>query len=204
MNNPNGVLYSLKHQCWEDAVVASVDDLFRFNNDFFKTSSSLDQEASFHLDNVNKTIDKYIDSKFYLNQEDNEDAKSIHQNYIYMLSNSAIELSRVLCDNRDGFDIFKSILIDTLIRKQRDYGPTNINKFGITGIIIRMYDKVGRLTNLSSSNKKIEIEETLFDTALDLVGYCAIANMWINNTFNTPMISSKEETGNDNNCCNSR
>lgn len=189
MQDINTVVEKPKPQCWEDAAAEAVEELFGFSS-LFSNSVSLKHESD-HLKDIHEVIDRYIDSKTYLNQDFDDRTRSKHQSFLYIIAHSAIKLAEELCEDSLGIDIFKTILVDTLIRKQRDYGPSNITKFAITGIVIRMYDKIGRLTNLSSSKKSSSIDETLFDTALDLIGYCAIAHMWINGTFPLPM--QKEE-----------
>lgn len=188
MMHSDTVVEKLEPQCWEDAAIKAVDELFTFSNlsTLILKHVSLTYTSD-NLENINKTINLYIDSKTYLNQNSDEQTKSDHQTFIYTIAHSAIKLTEELCKDSLGIDIFKSILVDTLIRKQRDYGPSNITKFAITGIVIRMYDKIGRLSNLSLTGKDASINETLFDTTLDLVGYCSIAHMWINGTFPLPM-----------------
>lgn len=73
-------------------------------------------------------------------------------------------------------------VIATLCKKQHDYGHGNINRFGIYGVIVRLSDKIERLDNLN----KIDTphNESKQDTLLDVVGYCVIALMLMDNTFN--------------------
>jgi hypothetical protein len=77
----------------------------------------------------------------------------------------------------------------TLIRKQRDYGPENIRRFGRQGLMVRMHDKVARLENLLLSNDgggKPQ-NESIQDNLLDVVGYAAIGIMWESMTFLMPL-----------------
>jgi len=87
-------------------------------------------------------------------------------------------------------------ITDILIRKQKDYGPKNIMMFGLTGIIVRMYDKIARLENLinksagniqTATNKNSVNGETLIDTLIDIIGYSTIGLMLIDNTFTSEM-----------------
>ncbi len=74
-------------------------------------------------------------------------------------------------------------MTELLIRKQHDYGHDNINGFGFTGLVVRLSDKVARLTNLT--NKTADpLNESVLDTWLDIVGYCVIAEMLFAETFN--------------------
>lgn len=72
-------------------------------------------------------------------------------------------------------------VFQTLCSKQHDYGHENINKFGLYGIIVRLSDKVERYANLKNKYAK---NESVFDTLLDIVGYCVVALMLIDETFN--------------------
>ena len=81
----------------------------------------------------------------------------------------------------------KDEMIATLIRKQKDYGPENISRFGNIGLLIRMHDKIARLENIYAKcewdfNKAIAVnavsDETIIDTLIDIMGYSAIAIMW--------------------------
>ena len=72
-------------------------------------------------------------------------------------------------------------VFQTLCNKQHDYGHENINKFGTYGVIVRLSDKVERYANLKNKHAK---NESVFDTLLDIVGYCVVALMLIDQTFN--------------------
>lgn len=57
-----------------------------------------------------------------------------------------------------------------LAQKDKAYGPNNLLKFGATGIMIRMSDKMARLENLLEKNCD-SFDESVEDTLLDLIGY---------------------------------
>lgn len=61
-------------------------------------------------------------------------------------------------------------------KKQHDYGPENISKFGEAGVVIRLYDKVARLINLSRRDEKPS-NEAVEDTWRDVLGYGVIGLM---------------------------
>lgn len=71
---------------------------------------------------------------------------------------------------------------ELLVSKQEDYGHHNILMFGLTGVAIRMCDKIARLINLVNSGTPAK-NESLMDTWHDLVGYSVIAQMLWNETF---------------------
>ena len=67
----------------------------------------------------------------------------------------------------EGLELFK--------KKNADYGDSFAN-YGPIGVIVRMGDKINRLSNIS--NNKIEIvDESMRDTLIDLHNYAAMAIM---------------------------
>lgn len=72
-------------------------------------------------------------------------------------------------------------ICDVIARKQHDYGHGNILKFGLTGIVVRISDKVERIKNLQA--KGVEGHEPEVDAWLDIVGYSLIAIMLQEGTF---------------------
>lgn len=95
-------------------------------------------------------------------------------------------------DNNVHLYSYKNKIKTTLVKKQRDYGSKNIEKFGINGIVIRIHDKIARLENLLGKNLSAE-NEPLQDTLLDIVGYSIIALMWNNNYFMAPLVEKSDE-----------
>ena len=66
-----------------------------------------------------------------------------------------------------------------LIKKHSDYGPKNISQSPggpLNGLRVRMWDKTARINNLLDSNVQPS-NESLRDSFLDLLNYCAIAMM---------------------------
>lgn len=64
-----------------------------------------------------------------------------------------------------------------LIRKHKDYGPKNISHSpggALNGLRVRMWDKTARINNLLDSGVQPS-NESLRDSFLDLLNYCAIA-----------------------------
>lgn len=74
-------------------------------------------------------------------------------------------------------------MVETLCRKQHDYGHGNINRFGLMGVLVRMSDKVERFMNLGLTGRTA-MNESTHDTLLDIVGYSVIALMLLDDTFN--------------------
>lgn len=77
-------------------------------------------------------------------------------------------------------------VLSTVIAKQTDYGHGNILRHGITGINVRMCDKVERIKNLQKRGGNA-VNEPLADSWLDLVGYSIIAVMLLDGTFELPL-----------------
>ena len=71
-------------------------------------------------------------------------------------------------------------MIATLCSKQHDYGHGNINRFGLKGITVRLSDKIERYKNLEGREAK---NESTCDTLVDIVGYCVVALMYLDETF---------------------
>ncbi len=68
---------------------------------------------------------------------------------------------------------------DTLVKKQNDYGPTNISRSPggpLNGLRVRIHDKVSRINHLIDSGVTPE-NESLKDSFLDLANYSIIAMM---------------------------
>ena len=77
---------------------------------------------------------------------------------------------------------------ETLWRKQHDYGPENIARFGRQGLMVRMHDKVARLENLLENGRSPAVQgEAERDTLMDIVGYSTIGMMWENQAFLLPL-----------------
>lgn len=60
-----------------------------------------------------------------------------------------------------------------LDKKHLDYGPGNIARFGLRGIVVRMNDKIERLATLTDGNKEVHFE-SIEDSLRDLANYAVI------------------------------
>lgn len=84
---------------------------------------------------------------------------------------------------------------DLVIRKQRDYGPKNIMNSVVSpelSIAVRLNDKLARLANLIQSGATPE-NESLRDTADDIIGYGLVLKMVIDGTFTHPLEDAEYE-----------
>jgi hypothetical protein len=70
-------------------------------------------------------------------------------------------------------------LVQLLLQKHKDYGPKNINNspYGATqGLVVRMWDKIARIVNLTNNKRHAE-NEPLEDSFKDLANYAIIGLM---------------------------
>ena len=105
------------------------------------------------------------------------------------IGESFIELGRIARSlgkslNFKNSDLFlePEELLSIVIRKQRDYGHENIARFGRTGLLVRLHDKVARLENLLSTGQAPN-NESIEDNVADVIGYSIIGAMWEAGTF---------------------
>jgi hypothetical protein len=73
----------------------------------------------------------------------------------------------------------KKLELLTLISKQSDYGSKNISACPVgpvTGIIVRLFDKLSRLSNLTNNFSGAE-HESVYDTTHDIANYGTIGSM---------------------------
>lgn len=70
-------------------------------------------------------------------------------------------------------DVYQELL-DTVIRKNIDYGSSfdkGVADFGVPGFLIRLYDKENRIKSLMTQDSEALVQESMYDTLLDLAGY---------------------------------
>ena len=70
--------------------------------------------------------------------------------------------------HNEAMDLFK--------KKNKDYGDAFAN-FGPVGVIVRMGDKINRLSSVTGSSVSLIKTETIRDTLIDLHNYAAMAIM---------------------------
>ncbi len=66
--------------------------------------------------------------------------------------------------------------LELFTRKNRDYGDSFAN-YGPVGVIVRMGDKINRLTSITNSGVSMVETESIRDTLIDLHNYAAMAIM---------------------------
>lgn len=178
---------------WEEAASITVNGLFSYIDENKECYSDLmsvmlagQNLGTNYLENMRIIVDYMIERKIW-NFEDSNDEQiaNIVMQFWAHLSLLSILSSKKIDSN---FDVnkYQKLINTTVVKKQRDYGPENIAKFGMNGLVIRIHDKVARLENLVAKDKT-PTNESVQDTLLDIIGYSVIALMWINKTFLLPM-----------------
>ena len=66
--------------------------------------------------------------------------------------------------------------LDLFIRKNTDYGDA-FATYGAVGVIVRMGDKISRLSSINTTNITLVNDESIKDTLIDLHNYSAMAIM---------------------------
>lgn len=67
---------------------------------------------------------------------------------------------------------------DLVVRKNHDYSNA-WQKFGIFTPLIRINDKILRVKTLATGQQALVADEKIEDTLKDIIGYAALALMWL-------------------------
>lgn len=68
---------------------------------------------------------------------------------------------------------------DLLSRKRRSYGPHNLTRFGLIGIVIRAGDKIERLATMTKDGVDHNVDgDSMEDALKDLIGYGILGLMY--------------------------
>lgn len=148
---------------WEGAAQIYTSSIWEYVGDREWQIPDVNAAIRVHLDTM---IDAYF----------NKDGEPSHDEWTHLAALSILA---------SGYLDETETLI-TLCNKQRDYGPNNIARFGSSGLLLRLHDKVARLENLLSHGHDAR-NESLNDTYLDIVGYSVIGHMLIEGSFFFPM-----------------
>lgn len=73
---------------------------------------------------------------------------------------------------------------DLLIRKNTDYGNSNLITAGLPGIATRLLDKVSRLNTLAQNPDAAQVDESLHDTLRDVSNYGLLGRMLLEGQLN--------------------
>lgn len=99
--------------------------------------------------------------------------------------------------NNSNMEKAHNELLEIFKKKNSDYGNSfekSLQEHGIISAIVRMEDKMRRLTNLSkqSSNQKVD-DESIIDTLKDLSNYALMTAIWLEPTEVNPYTNKLEE-----------
>ena len=162
-------------QTWPDgarrAVYSVIDHSFKWND---------------RLEDVRDTLEYMIN----LNEEKPDIDNSVWAEQWAILGSIAAAVGKKLNFfevDLDNVEYYVNRISSILVSKQLDYGSENISKFGRTGILVRVHDKVARLENLILKNIQNPNNESILDNLLDLIGYAAIGIMWERDWFLLPI-----------------
>lgn len=201
-------IFSFSEQCGNDHILDVVNKVHTvtLDNSFSLPFALLNYSSySQYTEYLKSLIDYYIDYEMHTIDPHNGesfttlqevwDSKQIHQAMFLLASHCSISLFNMLLEDPEyskfvNVMMNKSILTSTVIRKQNDYGPENVSKFGMWGLVVRLHDKIARLENLLSPKRKGHNnvnDETVYDTLLDIIGYSTVALLWTNDWFLLPL-----------------
>lgn len=80
---------------------------------------------------------------------------------------------------------------DLLIKKHKDYGPKNISQspYGaLPGLIVRMWDKLARMVNLTRKGTQTAENEPLEDSFMDMANYGIIGLLVLRGQWDTESV----------------
>lgn len=201
-------IFSFSEQCGHKSIIETINDIhtYTLDNDFIIPLSYLNYTGySQYIEYLKSLINYYIESEMQsidpvkiagiYPEIKVEQSVQTHQTFFLMASHCAIRLFKELLEDPEysrliNTSLNPSLITTTVIRKQNDYGPENISKFGMWGLIVRLHDKIARFENLMSSKRKATnavSDETVYDTLLDIVGYSTVALLWTNGWFLLPL-----------------
>ena len=75
--------------------------------------------------------------------------------------------------HKEGLELFE--------RKNADYGDA-FSTYGAVGVIVRMGDKISRLSSITNTGINLVEDEKIRDTLIDLHNYAAMAIMLLDET----------------------
>jgi hypothetical protein len=79
-------------------------------------------------------------------------------------------------DRLEQYTAVQKEALNLFVNKNKDYGDSFAN-FGPVGVIVRMGDKINRLTSINKSSVCMVKTESIRDTLIDLHNYAAMAIM---------------------------
>jgi hypothetical protein len=121
-------------------------------------------------------FDEIVDAVFHNGENDEE----VLEELFFNIAIAALHGYSIA--SKEGHNSCAGLIFNTVLGKQKMYGHGNIARFEISGIVIRLNDKLERLKNLRGWDGPV-LFEPVQDTWLDLCGYSIIAIMWLRGWF---------------------
>jgi|TARA_Y100000992_G_scaffold162038_1_gene108549 hypothetical protein len=85
-------------------------------------------------------------------------------------------MSNTMSDRVEQLETVQKECLELFKKKNTDYGDAFAN-YGPVGVIVRMGDKISRLSNITNNGINLVNDEKLRDTLIDLHNYAAMAIM---------------------------
>lgn len=131
---------------------------------------------------LRKNIVTYEGLINYIGRELEEDNLKVNKNdslnrngkIVMVQSNTSVALANIIPFVREKLGENLDSLPDVLDRKNHDYGNSFdqlVDLYGDVAMSIRVSDKMSRLRSLLIEHKDSQVDESINDTLLDLVGY---------------------------------
>lgn len=121
---------------------------------------------------------------------------------IYIMETKLPSCSSTFVSNNLRVEQMKKIQSESLElfkKKNEDYGDS-FATYGVVGVLVRLGDKISRLTNIHNKGVTLVDDESLRDTLIDLHNYSAMAVMLMDevksniDTINSFDLESNSET----------
>ena len=95
-------------------------------------------------------------------------------------------------DNKDRIQQYTTVQVEALnlfTKKNKDYGDS-FATYGPVGVIVRMGDKISRLSSVTKSGITLVNNESIRDTLIDLHNYAAMGIMLLDEKALNPRIEA--------------
>lgn len=168
---------STRELTWSDAAESALFRIFR------RLVLPQDHEPSDPILELRSNLDYLVFHYFQGGPAPGGADSQVFIQFWELLGTSAVQELQRLGEISDSTEVAVKKIGKLLVSKQRDYGHDNIARFGRTGLMIRMHDKIARLENLQQKTGLRPANESVADNLLDVIGYSAIGLMWENGTF---------------------
>ena len=103
--------------------------------------------------------------------------------------------------NKENMKELYDTLLNTFCKKNHDYGNSfelSLDKHGLVAGVVRMEDKMNRLSTLVDSDTDAQIaSESLVDTLMDLSNYAAMSACWLMGQYDETSDEEHTEWGDD-------